>query len=66
MLHVYSGYPPQELSGLHQVPCRVLVVQDEWHEAVTVPPGWQLLWQGARPGNLKERFRAFTVLSRVP
>ncbi len=66
MLHVYGGYPPLELTALRQVPCQVLVVQDEWHEAVAVPPGWQLLWQGARPGNLKERFRAFTVSPRVP
>ena len=66
MLHVYGGYPPLELTALRQVPCQVLVVQDEWHEAVAVPPGWQLLWQGARPGNLKERFRAFTVLPKVP
>lgn len=66
MLHVYAGYPPLELSDLRQLPCQVLVVQDEWHEAVAVPPGWQLLWQGARPGNLKERFRAFMVLPRVP
>lgn len=61
MLHVYGGYPPLELTALRQVPCQVLVVQDEWHEAVAVPPGWQLLWQGARPGNLKERFRAFQL-----
>ncbi len=66
MLHVYSGYPPLELTALRPVPCQVLVVQDEWHEAVVVPPGWQLLWQGARPGNLKERFRAFTVSPKVP
>ncbi|WP_177416791.1 MULTISPECIES: glycosyltransferase family 39 protein [Pseudomonas] len=62
MLHVYAGYPPLERTALRQVPCQVLVVQDEWHQAVAVPPGWQLLWQGARPGNLKERFRAFRVL----
>ncbi|WP_313337701.1 ArnT family glycosyltransferase [Pseudomonas oryzihabitans] len=66
MLHVYGGYPPLELTALRQVPCQVLVVQDEWHEAVAVPPGWQLLWQGARPGNLKERFRAFMVSPKVP
>ncbi|MEH3022514.1 MAG: hypothetical protein PGN19_07255 [Pseudomonas oryzihabitans] len=66
MLHVYSGYPPQEQASLRQVPCQVLVVQDEWHEPVAVPPGWHLLWQGARPGNLKERFRAFSRLTTRP
>jgi 4-amino-4-deoxy-L-arabinose transferase-like glycosyltransferase len=61
MLHVYSGYPPLELTDLQQVPCKVLVVQDEWHEAVAVPAIWQEVWQGARHGNLKERFRAFQL-----
>lgn len=66
MLHVYSGYPPQEQVSLRQVPCQVLVVQDEWHEPVAVPPGWHPLWQGARPGNLKERFRAFSRMTTLP
>lgn len=61
MVHVYTGYPPQEISDLAQVPCRILVVQDERHEAVAMPTGWQELWQGARPGNRKERFRAFRI-----
>jgi len=61
MLHVYSGYPPVEITDLQQVPCPILVVQDERHEAVAVPGSWQELWEGARPGNLKERFRAFQL-----
>ena len=66
MLHVYSGYPPQEQASLSQVPCQLLVVQDEWHEPVAVPADWTLFWQGARPGNLKERFRAFSLAQPGP
>ncbi|KTT13557.1 hypothetical protein NS2R_04015 [Pseudomonas oryzihabitans] len=66
MLHVYSGYPPQEQASLRQVPCQLLVVQDEWHEPVAVPATWHEIWRGARPGNLKERFRAFSFMQPGP
>ncbi|WP_186309187.1 ArnT family glycosyltransferase [Pseudomonas oryzihabitans] len=66
MLHVYAGYPPLEQANLRQLPCQLLVVQDEWHEPVTVPGTWQEIWRGARPGNLKERFRAFRLVQQGP
>ena len=45
--------------------CDLLLVQDSWKSTITVESGWELVWQGARPGDNVERYRLFRKLGSV-
>jgi 4-amino-4-deoxy-L-arabinose transferase-like glycosyltransferase len=64
MLHYYAGIVTRRKENpdaIHN--CDLLLVQDTWKGPVDVQEGWQLIWQGARPGDNVERYRLFRKLS---
>ncbi len=39
--------------------CNLLIVQDDWKHRDRADDSWDLLWEGRRPGDKKERFRLY-------
>ncbi|AKM32784.3 hypothetical protein AB870_12140 [Pandoraea faecigallinarum] len=60
MLDYFIDVRPVQLPGLADASrCGVLLVLDKASSRITVPEGWQMIWQGGRAGDTNERFRAF-------
>ena len=62
MLHYIAGVEPERLEVKPNANCEVLLWQGISNEAPHGADidGWQLRWQGARPGERRERFWVFT------
>jgi 4-amino-4-deoxy-L-arabinose transferase-like glycosyltransferase len=60
MFHYYAGLvTSREENPSAQKNCDVLLVQDTWKGPREINGRWQLIWQGARPGDNVERYRLF-------
>lgn len=66
MLDYFIDVRPVQIPSLAAASrCGVLLVLDKASARITVPGGWQEIWQGGRAGDTNERFRAF-VPSTTP
>ncbi|VVD90177.1 UDP phosphate-alpha-4-amino-4-deoxy-L-arabinose arabinosyl transferase [Pandoraea capi] len=60
MLDYFIDVRPVQLTSLAEAPrCGRLLVLDKANARISVPGGWQEIWQGGRAGDTNERFRAF-------
>ncbi|AJP59293.1 hypothetical protein UC34_00865 [Pandoraea vervacti] len=60
MLDYFIDVRPVQLPSLADASrCGVLLVLDKANARITVPEGWDPIWQGGRAGDTNERFRAF-------
>ncbi len=55
----HAGLRFQPVTSLSDSDCGLVLIQGVLDKPPTVPEGWQLLWDGARPGDRAERFRLF-------
>lgn len=61
MLLYYCGVAPVPVEDARGSVFGALLVQNDGIDGrpLTIPPGWRTAWEGARPGDRKERLRLF-------
>lgn len=58
LLYYYAGVVPRSASDPGSLECDLLIVQwDPKNGIAPAPAGWITLWEGARPGDKRSRFR---------
>lgn len=57
--HYHAGLAFRPVTSLEDSPCGLVLIQGVRDRTPAVPRGWQLLWDGARPGDQAERFRLY-------
>lgn len=56
LLYYYLRLRTEPANATHEAHCRLWLVQTTAQAHDPVPPGWHMLWTGARPGDRSERF----------
>lgn len=60
MLHYFADIITVRLENSGPRPeCDLLIVQDNWKDPGEAGGPWELIWEGARPGDKQERFRLY-------
>jgi hypothetical protein len=50
-----------EVSG-GRPPCDWLITQDNWNQPQVIGAPWEMVWEGRRPGDKRERYRLYRRL----
>lgn len=66
LLEYYAGIRTQRMEVSGRPMCDLLLVQGNTLEEIEVDAAWQLIWEGARPGDRRERFRLYQRRKEAP
>lgn len=58
--HYHAGLKFRPTTAFSESPCGLVLIQGVRDRQPSVPAGWKLLWEGARPGDQAERFRLYS------
>lgn len=58
--HYHAGLQFRPVTSMIDSPCGLVLIQGVRDREPEAPPGWTLIWDGARPGDLAERFRLYS------
>jgi 4-amino-4-deoxy-L-arabinose transferase-like glycosyltransferase len=61
MLHYFAGIRTERLEVRPQSSCDLLLVQGLPLDEMVLPPQWQKIWEGHRPGDKDERLRLYRL-----
>ncbi len=64
MLHYFAGIRSERLETKPQSACDLLLVQGVPLDDMILPPQWQKIWEGHRPGDKDERLRLYRLQPR--
>jgi len=60
MLHYFANIVTVRLENSGPRPnCDLLIVQDNWKDPGEAGGPWEMIWEGRRPGDKKERYRLY-------
>lgn len=57
--HYHAGLKFRPVASMDEAQCGLVLIQGVRDRVPKVADGWQLLWEGARPGDQAERFRLY-------
>jgi 4-amino-4-deoxy-L-arabinose transferase-like glycosyltransferase len=64
MLHYFAGIRSERLETRPDSACDLLLVQGVPLDDMLLPPQWQKIWEGHRPGDKDERLRLYRLQPR--
>ncbi|MDP1675012.1 MAG: glycosyltransferase family 39 protein [Burkholderiales bacterium] len=65
LLHYFAGIRSERLETKPQSACDLLLVQGVPLDDMILPPQWQKIWEGHRPGDKDERLRLYRLQQKL-